>query len=152
MQQWKFLLEKMWVNRIRRILWKSVAELILVYNDIFFVWVWCMKFLTKFLRSCFRQIIFGVTRNINYHVYFLLSRDRGFFLSKYILICSTWMRNAFELILMKVNDLGVVEKSLQNLENVDDCYEVQEFGASALRKKTKSFRYFSKIFEQYVGK
>ncbi|XP_023346649.1 uncharacterized protein LOC111715537 [Eurytemora carolleeae] len=47
-------------------------------------------------------------------------------------------------------DLGVVEKSLQNLENVDDCYEVQEFGASALRKKTKSFRYFSKIFEQYV--
>ena len=62
------------------------------------------------------------------------------------------MRNAFELILMKVNDLGVVEKSLQNLENVDDCYEVQEFGASALRKKMKSFRYFSKIFEQYVGK
>lgn len=53
---------------------------------------------------------------------------------------------------MKVNDLGVVEKSLENLEKVDDCYEVQDFGANALRKRTKSYRYFAKIFEQYVGK
>ena len=53
------------------------------------------------------------------------------------------MKNAFAFISLKVNDLGVVDQSLKNLKNEDECYEVEEFGANALRRKTKSYCYFS---------